>query len=154
MNYPNLFNRDECEAAIARIENLTADTQPQWGKMSVGQMLAHCCVPYEYEFMPEKYGPPAKGFKRSVMRFLLKSVIAGDKPYKKNGRTAPDFLITEEKEFEAEKSRLIDYLRQTQELGEGHFHDKTTQSIGKLTSSGWNVMFSKHLDHHLRQFGV
>lgn len=122
--------------------------------MTVGQMLAHVAVPYEYEFMPEKYGPPAKGFKRSIMRLLLKSMVAGPKPYKKNSRTASDFLITETKEFEFERDRLIEYLRKTQQLGVDHFVAKPSHSLGSLTSEEWNNMFFKHLDYHLKQFGV
>ena len=154
MSYPNLFDASECEKAIARINNLTNETQPQWGKMNVAQMLAHCSVPYAYEFEAEKYGPPASGFKRFMMRALLKSTIAGDRPYKRNSRTAPDFLITDEREFETEKERLTSYINKVQNLGESHFNGKTTQSIGPLTSDEWNVMFSKHLNHHLTQFGV
>jgi len=154
MSYPNLFNASECNKAVARINNLTIETQPQWGKMNVAQMLAHCAVPYAYEFESEKYGEPATGFKRFMMRALLKSTIAGKRPYKKNSRTAPDFLITDEREFETEKARLIGYIGKVQNLGAEHFHGKITQSIGPLSSKEWNVMFAKHLDHHLTQFGV
>ena len=139
---------------IERINLLNSESKPLWGKMTVSQMLAHCAVPYEYEFNPEKYGPPASGIKKVLMRLFLKSTIAGPKPYKKNSTTAPDFRVADDREFEKEKSQLIDYIRKTQALGADHFVAKETQSIGKLTADEWNTMYAKHLDHHLKQFGV
>ncbi len=39
--YPDLFAAPTLDAAIARINRLTPDSQPVWGRMTVGQMLAH-----------------------------------------------------------------------------------------------------------------
>ena len=83
-----------------------------------------------------------------------KSFVVGEKPYKKNSRTAPEFLIIDDKDFDKEKNRLINYLSKTQELGEVHFNNKEYRSFGPLTVIEWNNMFYKHLDHHLKQFGV
>ncbi len=46
----------------------------------------------------------------------MKKSVVGEKPYPKNGRTAPQFLITNEREFEKEKKQLISYFIKTQEL--------------------------------------
>jgi SRSO17 transposase len=46
------------------------------------------------------------------------------------------------------------YIIKTQELGATHFEGKESHSFGTLTSTEWNNMFYKHLDHHLGQFGV
>ena len=62
--------------------------------------------------------------------------------------------MSDDKDFETEKRRLIDYLRRTQELGENYFDGKESLSFGRLNKQQWNNMFYKHLDHHLRQFGV
>lgn len=51
----NQFDPKVVEELRGRNNQLTKDTQPKWGKMSVGQMLAHCNVPYEYVFEPGKY---------------------------------------------------------------------------------------------------
>ncbi|MDO6425067.1 hypothetical protein, partial [Saccharophagus degradans] len=77
-----------------------------------------------------------------------------DKPYKKNGQTAPEFVIKDNRKFETEKKRLIDYINKTQQLGENFFEGKESLSFGVLTIKEWNTMFAKHLDHHLNQFGV
>jgi len=77
-----------------------------------------------------------------------------EKPYGKNGATAPQFLIPDPKVFETEKARLISYIEKTQQLGEDHFDNKASHSFGVLTKTEWNNMFYKHLNHHLNQFGV
>lgn len=149
----NIFDSEITNEVIERINQLTPSSQPSWGKMNVSEMLAHCCVSYEYVFNQNKFSKP-KGIKKLLLKMIVKGVVVSDKPYKKNSRTAPDFLITEEKEFDTEKKRLIDFLNQTQELGENHFNNKESHSFGPLTSNEWNNMFYKHLDHHLTQFNV
>jgi hypothetical protein len=68
--------------------------------------------------------------------------------------TAPAFIITTEKEFNKEKDRLTSYISRTQQLGEKEFDGKPSLSFGPMTTTEWNNMFYKHLDHHLTQFGV
>jgi hypothetical protein len=80
--------------------------------------------------------------------------VVSEKPYAKNGRTAPQFLIVDEKDFQTEKKILVDYIKKTQELGTTYFEGKESHSFGKLSSIEWNNSFFKHLNHHLEQFGV
>ena len=44
MALPDIFTKDETDKIIQRINNLSPASQPNWGKMSVAQMLAHCNV--------------------------------------------------------------------------------------------------------------
>lgn len=153
MALPNIFSKEVTEQVIARIERLSSDTQPQWGKMSVSQMLAHCCVTYEMAYSPEKFSKPGF-FMRWMLGRFVKPVVVGEAPYKHNSRTAPAFIITDQREFDREKERLTAFMRRTQELGAQHFDGKASHSFGNLSVTEWNNMFYKHLDHHLTQFGV
>ncbi|MFN8431654.1 MAG: DUF1569 domain-containing protein [Spirosomataceae bacterium] len=149
----NIFEKSTTDEIIARIGKLTPATSPLWGKMTVSQMLAHCCVTYEMLFEPEKF--PKPNFLMGLMlKFLVKPTVTGSVPYKMNLRTAPAFLITEDKDFETEKKRLIDFLQKVQDLGENYFEGRESHSFGKLSKEEWSTMFYKHLDHHLGQFGV
>ena len=148
----NIFTKEVTKEVIHRIDKLTSETQPKWGKMSVAQMLAHCCVTYEMVFTDKH--PKPNAFTRFMLKAFVKKAVVSEKLYSKNGRTAPQFLITDKKVFETEKKRLVDYINKTQELGESHFDGKESHSFGKLTKNEWNNMFYKHLDHHLTQFGV
>ncbi|NJX14133.1 DUF1569 domain-containing protein [Tamlana crocina] len=148
----NIFDLKETNAVINRINKLKPDTQPLWGKMSVDQMLAHCNVTYEMAY--EDKHPKPNGFTKFMLKLFVKNTVVGDKPYKKNSRTAPQFLVTDTKNYVQEKARLTDYLVKTQKLGADYFDGKESHSFGKLTKTEWNNMFYKHLDHHLSQFGV
>ncbi len=149
----NIFNPAVAAELTARINKLTADTHPQWGKMNATQMLAHCNVTYEMVYEEDKH-PKPNAFMRFILKLLVKPVVVSEKMYKKNSGTAPAFIIKDERNFEAERQRLIDHIRKTSENGAAHFEGKESHSFGKLTADEWNNMFYKHLEHHLTQFGV
>jgi len=148
----NIFDQKDTLELINRINKLTPASRPNWGKMTVAQMLAHCNVTYELVYDGNHKKP--KGLKKWLLKTFVKNFVVSEKPYKKNSRTAPEFLITSDKDFYTEKSRLIAYIRKTQELGDTYFDNKESHSFGKLTKSEWNNMFYKHLNHHLTQFGL
>ena len=148
----NIFDSKETDIVINRINKLEPITRPLWGKMSADQMLAHCNVTYEMAF--EDKHPKPNGFTKFMLKLFVKNTVVGNKPYKKNSRTAPQFLISNARNFVEEKARLIDYLKKVERLGEDNFDGMESHSFGKLTKQEWNNMFYKHLDHHLNQFGV
>ncbi|EDM43403.1 hypothetical protein SCB49_00100 [unidentified eubacterium SCB49] len=148
----DIFTKQVTDEVISRINALEVTTQPNWGKMSVDQMLAHCNVTYEMVY-ENKYSKPMV-IKKWLMKTFIKNIVVGEKPFKKNSRTAPEFVMAGDKDFEAEKNRLIAHLQKTQELGGAHFEGKESLSFGPLTKNEWNNMFYKHIDHHLTQFNV
>lgn len=152
MALPNIFKREVSEQVIQRINALKPDTRPLWGKMSVNQMLAHTNVMYEMVY--DSKHPKQNPFMRLMLKAFVKKIVTNEKPYKNNSRTAPAFLIHDERNFDIEKTRLIEYIEKTQKLGEANFDKKESHSFGILTSTEWNNMFYKHLNHHLTQFGV
>ena len=148
----NAFNQKDSADLISRINKLTPTSQPSWGKMSVEQMLAHCNVTYEMVY--DNIHPKPNSFKKFMLKLFVKNIVISEKPYKKNSQTAPEFIIKDSRKFNIEKQRLTDYIIKTQQLGENYFDGKESHSFGVLTKQEWNNMFSKHLDHHLTQFGV
>ena len=152
MTFPSVFQSDVVDALTDRIEQLRPETTPQWGVMTATQMLAHCCVSYEMA-LEHKHARP-NALIRFVLRLAVKNTVVGDAPYTHNTRTAPAFIIRDKRDFETEKQRLEVYLRRVQLMGETLFERKESLSFGPLTAREWNVLFYKHLDHHLTQFGV
>ena len=152
MALPNIFNKEVSDKIIQRMNGLTPDTQPQWGKMAVAQMLAHCNV--TYEMMYENIHQKPNAFVKFILKLLVKNKVVSETPYQQNGKTAPQFIIKDNKNFDFEKKRLVDYINKTQALGEAHFDNKESHSFGALTKTEWNNMLYKHLNHHLTQFGV
>jgi hypothetical protein len=148
----NIFDKEVCNEFINRINKLTPESKALWGKMNVSQMLAHCNVSYEMVY--DNIHPKPNAFFRFILKLLVKNKVVDEKPYARNNGTAPQFIIKGDRNFDIEKDRLIAYINKTQELGEKEFEGKESLSFGKLHSGEWNNMFSKHLEHHLSQFGV
>lgn len=148
----SIFEKVVSDEFIGRIENLKVESLPVWGQMNIAQMLAHCLVTYELIY--EDKHPAPSGFGKLSLKKFIKGSVVGDKPYKKNGRTAPLFLVSNKRDFLDEKKHLIDFIAKTQCLGAQYFDGKESHSFGELTVAEWNNLFSKHLDHNLTQFGV
>lgn len=149
---PNTFDETVKNENLARINNLSADSTPKWGKMNVSQMMAHVNVAYRMAL--DENTPITRGFKRFLISLIAKNMVVGEKPYPKNGRTSPDFIISDERDFEKEKAQLTSFINEVNQKGTSYFEGKESQSFGNLTAQEWSNLFQKHLNHHLEQFGV
>ncbi len=153
---PDFFDPNTASDLCSRIDRLTPQTQPEWGKMTVGQMLAHCSRAFESVYDPAytRQFPRPTWPMTWVMRFLVKPVVVSQTPYRRNGKTAPSFLITGERDMEAERQRLKAFIERASGEGADAFSGRKSHSFGELTAVEWSTLFYKHTDHHLRQFGV
>ncbi|BDD08887.1 hypothetical protein FUAX_13190 [Fulvitalea axinellae] len=150
---PNsVFTEQGVNELTERIGVLTADSEKKWGKMDPAQMLAHCNVPYEMVY--EDTHPRPNPLVRFFLKRFVKPAVVSDKPYPRNSRTAPQFLVKDKKDFEKEKAKLLGHIRRTAALGEVFFDGRESHSFGRLSLKEWDTMFYKHLDHHLKQFGA
>jgi hypothetical protein len=100
----NAFEKQDVNESIERINKLSSASTPQWGKMNVAQMLAHCNVAYDMAYT-DKY-PQPNGFIRFMLKLFVKNGVVGPKPYPKNSRTAPAFLVSADQDFEKEKKKI------------------------------------------------
>ncbi len=153
MAFPIIFNEDNLQTNINRLEKLSPNTQPQWGKMNAAQMLAHLNVAYGIDNGSIPVEKP-NFLMKLMLKHVIKKVVTGDKPYTKNSRTAPVFLVSDERIFENEKNNLIQQMKKVQQNGAAYYEGKENPSFGKMSSQEWNTMFSKHLEHHFEQFGI
>jgi hypothetical protein len=149
----NLFQPVRVEEIKERIGHLTPNNKPLWGKMNVAQMLAHCAKSFDQVLA-------AKDFQRLFVGRLLGSIIKpfvfrDDKPMKKNSHTIPGLaMYGERKDFITERDRLYYMIDQFVSTDPAKISDHVHAFFGKLTASEWAILMYKHLDHHLRQFGV
>ncbi len=120
--------------------------------MTAAQMLAHVNVSYEYMYEERLDRPPL--VLRLLLRLFMRDLLVGNKPYAHNSRTAPSMVIAEEKDFESEKARLLEYVQRTFDKGASQFEGKRQVTLGPISAEEWSTLLWKHLDHHLRQFGV
>ena len=76
MALPNIFSKSVSDEIITRINNLTPEGQPEWGKMDVARMLAHCNVTYElvYEDIHKK----PKAFLKFILKQMIKNKVVNE----------------------------------------------------------------------------
>lgn len=147
----NLFTTSATEKIIDRIGKLTENSKPLWGKMNVGQMLAHCQVPLQVGIGEAK-------LKRTLIGILFGSIakraLLKEKPFSKNLPTDKSFIVADSRLVEAEKANLINLINRFTATDSGAFEQANHPFFGKMTADEWGILSWKHLDHHLLQFGV
>lgn len=145
----SLFESETCQEILQRIENLRDHTQPEWGKMTVGQMAWHCQIPLR---VAVKNKPPRKK-PNPLITFFFKKSLYNDRPWRKNLPTASFAKAREPRELNEELPKLKQLVQEVHALkdrSEWHPHPL----FGTMTPEQWGKMQYKHLDHHLTQFGV
>jgi hypothetical protein len=148
----NLFTTEAVNQMIGRINKLQPDTQSLWGKMNATEMLLHCNSIHERLLTQ----PATPGKKTTLKQLLIRTVVLYVMPHYPKNVTAPKPLQVSGKipvtEYENQKEKCIQLLHQflqhNQEVN--HYHPY----FGNLNTKQWGRTSWKHLDHHLRQFGV
>lgn len=149
----NWFDPGDPDAVLQRLERLTPDARPRWGALSAREMLCHLAdlarVALGEKTARRVDGPlRLPGIAHAVVWLL---------PWPKGAPTAPEALpgrgMTEPREFQADKRALIEVL--------GRFGTTPADQafapnpvFGSLSRRGWGRFMWRHVDHHLRQFGV
>ena len=147
----SIFNDQDKNELLGRIEQLSPANPALWGKMNVSQMLTHCIEGIK---MPTgEVNPKRVPFPINILGKLLKNKILGGGDLRKNAPTAPELTITDTKDFEKEKVRLIAAVNALYAMGEAGIQQEVHPFFGKMTQKEWGILNYKHLDHHLRQFG-
>ena len=148
MEVKNLFDPAVKQNIVDRINKLTPESKAVWGKMNVGQMLAHLQMPMGVGIGVHKI---PRAFIGRILRPFIKPILYNDKPFKHNLPTDKSFIKADQREFEKEKLAL---LKMINDFKEENIVDTPHPLFGKLTKEQWSKGTWKHLDHHLQQFGV
>ncbi|MBT8291153.1 MAG: DUF1569 domain-containing protein [Muriicola sp.] len=145
----SLFESEAYGEILSRLDQLKASDSGLWGKMTVGQMVWHCQVPLKVAVSNK----PNSKKGNLLVRWFFKKSLYNDRPWRKNLPTSPFAKTTEAKDFTTEREKLRALITEFHQL-----NNRKTWSphplFGRLTHEQWGMMQYKHLDHHLRQFGV
>ncbi len=147
---PTLADPAARAAIVARVNALSPDARPQWGKMNAPQMLAHCA-----DALRMAYGDVICASKNSALlsNAIMKRLIIGPLPWPKGAPTAKELLARAPSEWGAERGELISLVeRFDRERTRTSWPDHP--AFGRLNGRLWGKLAYKHLDHHLTQFGV
>ncbi|HQV05314.1 MAG TPA: DUF1569 domain-containing protein [Chitinophagaceae bacterium] len=151
MKIKNLLEEPVHASVLERINKLTPATPGFWGKMTVSQMLAHCKEAFK---VPLSEKPLPRLFMGRMMGWMFKKQLYNEKEWKQNLPTASNFKIKDKRDFATEKNELIQLINQFFEAGPQGIGKSPHPMFGEYTSEQWGLSMWKHIDHHLRQFGV
>ena len=146
-----VFDSDTHGELVDRLGKLTSDAERQWGKMSPAQMMEHTARTLE---MATGQKPMQQAFIGKAIGWIFKNRFLGEKPFPQNSPTGPTLIIKDEPDFEATRARLRGLVMDFHGLGESGTDGNIHGFFGPLTGKQWGETQYKHVDHHLRQFGV
>jgi len=148
----NLFEAARVAEVKERTARLRPDSERQWGKMNPAQMLAHCSLGIEWAVGDRM--PPRMLMGRIVGRLVKPLVLRDDEPMRRNSPTAKDLVVQDDRDLDTERKRLCGLIDRFAAAGPEGCTRHPHSFFGRLTPQEWATLMYKHLDHHLRQFGV
>ena len=148
----NFLNPNTQAAVIARFQALTPTSPRQWGQMTAGQMLVHCADQLRVS-CGEKQITSLRipGFLKPFVKWFFVTRLQEFKP---NMRTIKELDakagMTPPTTFEADRQMLFALLDPAGYSSAGVEHPV----FGHLSREEFGRVTWKHLEHHLRQFGL
>lgn len=144
------LHKTDREQLIHRIRQLNETRLNVWGSMTVVQMVKHCILWEEMVLQNISYKRVFAG--RILGKLALDVVLKEGKPLHKNSPTIPALIIKEtEGNLETVINKWVERIEQYEQFNNDRF---IHPFFGKMTRDQIGRLAFKHIDHHLRQFGV
>ncbi|HTZ49319.1 MAG TPA: DUF1569 domain-containing protein [Verrucomicrobiae bacterium] len=148
----NLYEATTAKEVKERIARLGPNSVRQWGKMTAPQALAHCATTMEWAVGDSN---PPRMFLGRIFGPIAKShTLKDDKPIARNAPTAKSLVVTDDRDLKKESERLSALVERFASGGPERCTKHPHTFFGPLKPEEWAAIMYKHLDHHLRQFGV
>lgn len=144
-----LWQEADRRALLLRIDRLTSDTPPLWGRMDAGRMVVHVTDALRMATGELRCRPS----KSPLMLPLVKQLVMFYLPWPKGVPTAPELLVRSPAQWASEITALraaIEELTGKPREGPWPRHPM----FGRLSGGEWGRFMYRHIDHHLTQFGV
>jgi hypothetical protein len=147
----DLYDAATRAALLARLDRLESDSPRQWGTMTPAQMCAHCA---EALGTPNDDAPRPQMLIGKLLSWSVRKKYLGEARLPKNSPTHPDFVVRDERDLAVERARLLAEIDRFVARGPELAGRQKHAFFGRLSGPEWGVVMGKHLDHHLRQFGL
>ncbi len=148
----NMFEPSSANEVKTRIAQLQQTSTRHWGNMTAAQAVAHCARSLEWAVGDRV--PPRMFFASLLGRVIKPRVLGDDAPIRRNSPTSKDLVIHEDCNLESERQRLLALIDRFVAAGSAGCTSHPHSFFGRMTPDEWTILMYKHLDHHLRQFGV
>ena len=145
----SLLNPVARDELLDRLERLTPDARPRWGRMNATQMLAHLV-----DWMAMADGSLRTAPIKGVLRYpLIKQLAIYWLPFPRNVMTAPELLKRKPRDWSLEREHVRHGLLSFEKLA-ATISWPHHPAFGRMSARAWCVFAYRHTDHHFRQFGV
>lgn len=148
----NLLEAATVSEVKDRLARLRPDSERHWGKMNAPQAVAHCSAGLELAMGDRR--PPQLWLGRIIGWIVKPMALGNDAPMRRNSPTVPSIVVADERDLGAERERLGALIDRFAAAGPAGCTAHPHSFFGRLTPQEWAILMYKHLDHHLRQFGV
>lgn len=149
---PSLYSESTIAELKSRIDQIDPSASPLWGKMTAYQMVRHCILAEQLYLgqLKEKRTFIGRLFGKIALRQMLKP----DSQAPKNSPTHPKLVIKDSVEIGPQIQEWKTLLDQYPGMAGKKDAKVLHPFFGTLDHSQIDTMAYKHIDHHLRQFGV
>ena len=147
---PSLFDPRVRASILDRVTRLTPDNTPIWGRFTAPEMVCHVSAGLRQGLEELDAGPPAGPLRNFPLNWLVIHVV----PWPRGkGQSPPEFLATRPTTWSADVARLRDLIERFGARGPRAAWP-ASRVFGAISGRSWGVLQHKHVDYHLRQFGV
>jgi hypothetical protein len=144
----SLTETDALKAILARLERLSPNSKPLWGAFDAPHMVCHLGDSLRIALGELPAAPKHTWFSRTLGKFVV--VHTGFEAPRGKVQTAPEMLTSNPSSWQTD----VETCKQLAvRVGSGAASAEHP-AFGRLTPEEWGKMSWKHMDHHLRQFGV
>lgn len=145
----SLRNETQRGELVERLGHLRPETRAQWGSLDAARMLCHLADSL-HAGLGRLAVAPGQG--PAILRhFPMKQLALTVIPMPKGAKAPPELLATAPGDFESDRRRVVEGMEESAaSSGRGPEHFL----FGAMSMEQWNALQWKHIDHHLRQFGM
>ncbi|RNA63822.1 DUF1569 domain-containing protein [Chryseobacterium nematophagum] len=138
---------------LDRISRLSKNTSSRWGKMNVSQMLRHC--DYVLQVPLEKINLPSVNLLFETIGMITKiEMQIFNNGIPQNMPTFQKLIINFECDFDESKEKLFMTLDEYWTVFKNGNLPEKHVLFGVMKEEDWGFLEYKHLNHHLKQFGI
>jgi Protein of unknown function (DUF1569) len=145
---PTLLNQTDREAILERLQRMTPDRTPTWGTLTAPRLLCHLADQLRVALGLIPVARHDTLLSRTVLKWLVVDTPFQAPPGKVT--TAPEMLTSVPTIWSGDMESVQTLIRCITTTPTTAIHPV----FGPLTHDEWCRLAWKHLDHHLRQFGL
>ena len=145
---PSLCVASDRAEILRRLGRLTPETRPGWGGLTAPRLLCHLADQLRVAMGEISVVPTDTLLSRTLLKWLVVYTPLKAPPGKV--KAPPEMLRSSPGGWASDLERCRGLIGRVGTAPVSAVHP----TFGRLTPDGWGRLGWKHLDHHLRQFGL